>query len=328
MDRPSLWMEDGSIRFIDQRLLPGETVISDAGTVDECVEAISTLAVRGAPAIGVFGASALALSLQRGENEAITYSTLLRSRPTAVDLRNCMDIVMRARAEGGSDGALEAAVSLAEDTISRCRRIGEHGSALLKGGSRVLTHCNAGALATLDWGTALAPVRMAARSGRDTFVWVSETRPLFQGSRLTAWELSNEGIDHTIVVDAASAYLMKEGSVDLIIVGADRVAGNGDVANKIGTLDKALLASRYDIPFYAAFPGTTFDPNCPAGDSIPIEIRSPEEVSTCMGMGTAPSGSKVFNPAFDVTPSELVTGYITPHGILEADELKTVLGGG
>ncbi|MFW3145477.1 MAG: S-methyl-5-thioribose-1-phosphate isomerase [Thermoplasmatota archaeon] len=315
-DRPCFWEEDGSLILIDQRRLPAQAAIIRAGTVPEQVEAIRTLAVRGAPAIGAFGAYSLALALSRGEE---AYGELLRSRPTAVDLRNCMDMVMEEYANGGKEAALLEARRICGDIIERCRRIGEHGIDVIKDGARVMTHCNAGALATLDHGTALAPVRTKVREGGRIFVWVSETRPLLQGARLTAWELQQEGIEHSIIIDSACGSMMRKGEVDLVITGADRVCTNGDIANKIGTYDKAVLAKENDIPFYVAFPSTTIDMNCSLGDDIPIEYRGEDEVKEFGGAVTSPEGSPAFNPAFDVTPAEYITGYITEEGIFDLD---------
>ncbi len=321
VDRPSFWLDEGSIQLLDQRVLPLNTFIITAETIPEQVEAISTLAVRGAPAIGTFGALSLALSINRGEDEKAAYQQLHGSRPTAVDLSNCLNIVMGVYRSDGDEACLEAALGLMEDTIRSCRKIGEHGRYLIGNNSRIMTHCNAGALATLDWGTALSPIRVRAREGGSPFVWVSETRPLLQGSRLTAWELLNEGIDHRIVVDGSAGHLMSKDEVDLVIVGSDRVAANGDIANKIGTLEKAVLAREFGIPFYVAFPKTTIDPECPSGDRIPIEVRSDLEITSIHGSRIAPEGSGAYGPAFDVTPSGYITGYITEDGVLSKDEL-------
>jgi len=315
-------VDEGSIVLIDQRQLPGKLSFLKAATVDQQVEAIRTLAVRGAPAIGSFGAFSFSFAISRGEGLEETYKALLGSRPTAVDLRNCLDEVRTAFTMNGVEGAHRAASEIYERTIEACRRIGKAGSRLIPDRSNVMTHCNAGALASLDWGTALAPIRFRARAGGDPFVWVSETRPLLQGARLTAWELLQEGIRHSVVVDSASGYLMREGRVDLVITGADRVCLNGDLANKIGTYEKAVLAKDNGIPFYVAFPRTTIDIECPAGASIPIEERGGEEVDSFGGSRVTPEGSESFNPAFDVTPAELVTAYITEDGIFTLDEFR------
>ncbi len=319
LERPSFRVEGDRIVLLDQRRLPSETVLLELSGMDEFVEAIETLAVRGAPAIGAFGGCALSICYSQGVLTA--YERLKRSRPTAVDLRNCLNEVRSAFERDGVDGARKRAEEIVDRTISACKRIGEVGSELIFDRARVMTHCNAGALATLDWGTALAPIRIAHREGRDPFVWVSETRPLLQGSRLTAWELVQEGIRHEVVVDSASGYLMRKGEVDLVIVGADRVCRNGDFANKIGTYGKAVIAHELGIPFYVAFPETTFDRGCACGDDIPIEERGEEEVLELSGRRISPDGSGGFNPAFDVTPGEYVTGYITERGILSRDEL-------
>jgi translation initiation factor eIF-2B subunit alpha/methylthioribose-1-phosphate isomerase len=321
MERPCFWIYEGSIHLIDQRELPLEVKIITAATIDEQVECIKTLAVRGAPAIGSFAAWSLSLAVERGEELESSYSKLLGSRPTAVDLRNCLDEVKASFTEGGAISASGMAQDIYNRTIEACRMIGEHGSKLIPDNARILTHCNAGALAAVDWGTALSPIRIKKRSGGDPFIWVSETRPLLQGSRLTAWELSQEGIDHSIIVDSASGYLMREGKVDLVITGADRVCANGDFANKIGTYEKAVLAKELGIPFYVAFPRTTIDPLCPNGSSIPIEERDPSEVHGMMGKRSSPEVSEAFNPAFDMTPGDLVTSYITEEGVFSRDEL-------
>ena len=319
LERGSFWVEGESIILLDQRRLPSEAVLLRLSKLDDFVEAIRTLAVRGAPAIGAFGGCALSICYSKGVDPA--YKELLGSRPTAVDLVNCLDEVRSAFERGGADGARKRAEEIVERTISACRKIGEVGAELIFDRARVMTHCNAGALATIDWGTALAPIRIAHRDGRDPFVWVSETRPLLQGSRLTAWELVQEGIRHRVIVDSASGYLMRKGEVDLVIVGADRVCVNVDFANKIGTYGKAVISHELGIPFYVAFPETTFDRDCACGKDIPIEERGEGEVLEIGGNRISPDGSGAFNPAFDVTPGEYVTGYITESGILDRDEL-------
>ncbi|MGA1872723.1 MAG: S-methyl-5-thioribose-1-phosphate isomerase [Thermoplasmatota archaeon] len=324
MDRPCFWNEDGRLKLIDQRELPGRVSIIEAGSLKEQVEAVNTLAVRGAPAIGAFGAFSLSLAISRGEDPGTAYGSLIGSRPTAVDLRNCLDEVMGAFLENGKDGASDAASGIYERTIEACRRIGRTGARLLPDNARVMTHCNAGALASIDWGTALSPIRVKARAGGDPFVWVSETRPLLQGARLTSWELLEEDIEHRIVVDSASGYLMRKRDVDLVITGADRVCANGDFANKVGTYEKAVLARENGVPFYVAFPRTTIDRSCASGASIPIEERDGEEVTAFNGSRTAPAGARAFNPAFDVTPGELVSAYITEDGIFTLDEFKEI----
>ncbi|MGA1821317.1 MAG: S-methyl-5-thioribose-1-phosphate isomerase [Thermoplasmatota archaeon] len=327
-DRPCFWIEDDRIFLIDQRSLPESIDIITVDDMETSLEMIRSLAVRGAPAIGAFGSWSLALAIRRGEDPLRSRSLILRTRPTAFDLEYGLDLVMEGYESGGREGAVDSARMFYDNTIETCRRIGEAGSHLIGPGSRVLTHCNAGALASLDWGTALSPIRHSFREGRDPFVWVSETRPLLQGARLTAWELRNEGIRHSVIVDSASAYLMARGDVDIVVVGADRICCNGDFANKIGTLQKAQSAHEFRIPFYVAAPLSTFDGGCRHGDDIPIEIRGGEEISMIGDSRFAPSGSECFNPAFDVTPAKYVTGFITPDGVISPEEIKKNEGAG
>lgn len=321
-DRPCFWVRAGEIILIDQRKLPTSVDLVGIDDTGGAVEMIKTLAVRGAPAIGSFGAWSLALAIQRGEDPEITRRALLETRPTAVDLGYGLDIVMKGYIEGGAEVALDSARKFYEETIETCRSIGEAGSHLISSGAKLMTHCNAGALATLDWGTALSPIRYSSREGKDPFVWVSETRPLLQGARLTAWELLNEGIRHRVIVDSASASLMANDEVDMVIVGADRVCMNGDFANKIGTFQKALSAHELGIPFYVAIPWSTLDRGCSRGEEIPIEIRDGDEISEYGKNRIVPVGSECFNPAFDVTPSKYVTGFITPDGVISPGSLK------
>ncbi|MBK6305274.1 MAG: S-methyl-5-thioribose-1-phosphate isomerase [Gemmatimonadetes bacterium] len=326
------WSPSGdAVRIIDQRLLPAEYVERDLRAEDEVCDAIRTLAVRGAPAIGICGAMGLVTTIAPhvGEGE-VAFRERLRAvawrireaRPTAVNLAWGIDrMLRRAAAVSGSNAELlealreEATVILAEDR-AMCEAIGAHGVTLLAEGARVLTHCNAGALATGGIGTALAPVYHAARAGRRVAVYADETRPLLQGSRLTAWELSRAGIPVTVIADNMAASLMAMGAIDVVIVGADRIAANGDVANKIGTYGVAVLAHHHGIPFYVAAPSSTIDPATPTGREIVIEQRAREEVIRGFGPETAPVGVSVCNPAFDVTPAALVTGIVTDRGIV------------
>ena len=330
------WAPDGTaVRIIDQRRLPGELVERDLRSVEEVCDAIRTLAVRGAPAIGVAGALGLAAALTAfGHEPADAFVRRLRdyasriraTRPTAVNLPWAVDRLL-ARAEaagpGASTGALlealrsEATAVLDEDR-AMCARIGDHGLPLVPDGARVLTHCNAGALATAGIGTALAPVYRAVEAGRRVEVYVDETRPLLQGSRLSAWELSRAGIPVTVLTDSMAASLMRAGRVDLCLVGADRIAANGDVANKIGTYAVAVAARHHGIPFYVAAPTSTFDAATPTGAEIEIEARDAGEVVRGFGPATAPDGVAVYNPAFDVTPAELVTAIVSDQGVHRA----------
>jgi methylthioribose-1-phosphate isomerase len=288
-------------------------------------EAIRTLAVRGAPAIGVAAAYGYALAAAAGDDLEQAAEALVASRPTAVNLPWAIDRLLGAgRDAGGADGGAfldrlrsEASAILEEDR-AMCRRIGEHGRPLIPEGARVLTHCNAGALATAGIGTALAPLYLAALDGRRIEVIARETRPLLQGSRLTAWELGRAGIAVTVIADDAAAALMQKGGVDLCIVGADRIAANGDVANKIGTYELAIAAHYHGVPFYVAAPTSTFDPRTASGAEITVEERSADEIRCGFGRPTAPAEARVRNPAFDVTPSALVTAIISDRGVHRA----------
>jgi methylthioribose-1-phosphate isomerase len=327
------WSPDGdAVRIIDQRRLPTEETTLDLRTLDAVCDAIRTLAVRGAPAIGVAGAMGLVASLAgfvREDDDAFRQrlarhaATIRATRPTAVNLPWAIDRMLGVAAAHGSlatDALLarlrDEATAILDEDRAMCRRIGEAGLALVPDGSRVLTHCNAGALATAGIGTALAPVYLAAEQGRRVQVWADETRPLLQGSRLTAWELARAGIPVTVIADNMAASVMRSGRVDLCIVGADRIAANGDVANKIGTYGVALAAARHGIPFYVAAPTSTLDPATATGADIHIEERDPREVAEGFGARTAPAEADVFNPAFDVTPAELVTAIVTDRGVV------------
>jgi methylthioribose-1-phosphate isomerase len=279
--------------------------------VDELCEAIRTLAVRGAPALGAAGAMGIALAAATGEPLEDAADRLRATRPTAVNLAWGV-----ARALAADDPAAEAA-RIAEDDVARNRRLGAHGAALLPVEARVLTHCNAGSLACVGYGTALGVIRAAHEAGRRPSVWVDETRPVLQGSRLTAWELQRLGIPCTLVADVMAGSLMASGDVDAVVVGADRIAANGDVANKIGTYGLAVLARHHGVPFYVAAPVSTLDPACPDGAAIPVERRDASEVASLGGLDLAPAGVPVENRAFDVTPAELVTAFVTEEGVAE-----------
>lgn len=320
-----------AVRIIDQRLLPNDYVERDLTTLDEVREAIRTLAVRGAPAIGICGAMGLCVVLS--PDEALSRDALLArareasaviaaTRPTAVNLSWALDRVLRRAAltPGAASDVLQAmrdeASAILEEDRAMCRRIGEAGAPLIRSGARVLTHCNAGALATGGIGTALAPVYVAAAEGRSVCVLATETRPLLQGSRLTAWELATAGIPVTVITDGAAASRMRAGDVDLCIVGADRVVANGDVANKVGTYALAVLARHHGIPFYVAMPSSTIDPSLASGADIVIEERDPREVSTLGDRRVTTEQAAIGNAAFDVTPAELVTAFITDRGVI------------
>jgi methylthioribose-1-phosphate isomerase len=318
-DMRALWLESGTVRFIDQRILPHKFCIVSAGTVEEVALAIEDMTVRGAPSIGAAGAYGMALAQINGHDLKQAAIRLKKTRPTAFDLFYAVD-KMLAAASGGKD-LVRASAEYADSIADKCRMIGEHGNALIKDGFGILTHCNAGALATVDHGTALAPIRAAHDSGKNIHVFVDETRPRLQGAALTSWELLQEGIDHDIIPDNAAGHCMQRGEVDLVIVGADRIAANGDFANKIGTYEKAVLAKENGIPFYTAAPASTFDFSMESGAEIPIEERNQDEVRFIGGNLICPKDAKAMNPAFDMTPAKYITGIITERGIFRPREL-------
>ena len=305
----ALWFENNTVKFIDQRKLPYKFEIYTAKTIDDVAFAIKDMVVRGAPTIGAAAVYGMVL----GEKEIKGAAEILQqTRPTAHDLFYGVNYMVDAIKNGKN--ALESAHEYVEDIIKQCHQIGEHGEKLIKDGANVLTHCNAGALAAVDYGTALAPLRLAHKNGKDTFVYVDETRPRLQGL-LTAWELQQEEILHAVIADNAAGYFMKNGDIDLVITGADRIATNGDIANKIGTYEKAVIAKENDIPFYVAAPTSTFDKSINNSSQIIIEERSRRELSEINGKKIMPDWIKVKNPAFDVTPAKYITGYITEDGI-------------
>jgi methylthioribose-1-phosphate isomerase len=316
------WSDDGrAVELIDQRALPEQEVVLRLTTAEAVADAIRTMAVRGAPAIGIAAAMGMAIELSNQtsldnaafEKHLAHTAELLRStRPMRRvadenDARTPGEIACKLYGE---------ATSILEEDRAMCRAIGEHAQALLPDNARVLTHCNAGALATGGMGTALAPLYVAQEIGRHVKVYADETRPLLQGSRLTVWELQRAGIDVTLIPDVVAGSLMRKGEIDLVLVGADRIAANGDVANKIGTYSLAVLAHHHGIPFYVAAPSSTIDARTATGADIVIEERDADEVRRGFGMLTAPPDAKVYSPAFDVTPAELVTAVITDKGVL------------
>jgi S-methyl-5-thioribose-1-phosphate isomerase len=310
-DRRALWFEDGAIQFIDQRKLPYKLEMFTAKTVEDCAFAIKDMVVRGAPAIGAAAVYGMVLGK---DNVDKTAEILRKTRPTAYDLFYATDFMV-SKIKSGED-ALEVANNYVEDVIDRCRRIGENGEKLIKDGMKILTHCNAGALATVDFGTALAPFYIAHRKGKKFFVYADETRPRCQGL-LTDWELEQEGIIHAVIADNAAGHFMKNGEIDMVITGADRIVKNGDFANKIGTYEKAVLAKENGIPFYVAAPISTFDKTIESGNDIVIEERGREELAVINNCKVMPDYTKVKNPAFDVTPAKYVAGYITEEKIMK-----------
>jgi len=321
----ALWFRNGTLHLIDQRELPDRRVVRHLRHAREVADAIRSMAVRGAPAIGVAAAYGMVLAHREGSYSPERAAKLLRAtRPTAHDLFVGIETVRSAWAS--KEDPLGAADRYRGEIVEECHRIGLAGAPLLAHAHKVLTHCNAGALATVEWGTALAPIRVARDQGADLFVWVDETRPLLQGSRLTAWELAREKIPHAIIVDNAAGSYMRTGEVDAVIVGADRIARNGDFANKIGTYEKAVVAHENGIPFYVAAPWSTFDPRRANGSTIPVEERAEQEVLELAGRRTAPRSSRARNPAFDVTPAKYVTAFVTPLGVVRPSNLAKTLG--
>jgi len=314
-DLPAVWWDDGRVAAIDQTLLPNTVKIVRLKDYKQVAKAIETMVVRGAPTIGATAAYGIALAAVKGEPVKKAARALRATRPTAYDLFYAIDWMLER-----IDDPVDSAVRYANDIVDKCRRIGENGAKLIKNGSMVLTHCNAGALATVDFGTALAPMRVARRQGKKFFVFVDETRPRLQGATLTSWELMQEGIDHAIIADNAAGHYMKS-EVDLVIVGADRIASNGDSANKIGTYEKAVLAKENDVPFYVAAPISTFDPRVSSERGIPIEERSQMEVLKIGNQPIGPKRARALNPAFDVTPARYITGFVTEVGIIKPSKV-------
>jgi methylthioribose-1-phosphate isomerase len=337
----TIWWDGQLVSVIDQRYLPHRLVVQRWRSVDDAIEGIRGMHVRGAPLIGVAAAHGVALAMasnatDRDLDDAL--GKLMSTRPTAVNLRNVLERVdrelRRRPPELRAASARVLAESLADEDAEDCRAIGEIGARLIRDVAdrvarpvQILTHCNAGWLACVEWGTATAPMYVAQERGLPLHVWVSETRPRNQGAALTAWELAERGVAHTVVVDSAAGHLLRSGLVDLVIVGADRVAANGDVANKIGTYLKALAARDSDVPFYVAAPTSSFDVRAATGEDIPIEERSSTEVTKVYGLTenghttgvtVTPEGSAVRNWSFDVTPARLVSGFITERGVIPA----------
>jgi len=327
----------GHIRLIDQTKLPTSLEHIETDSLEEIWTAIKTLQVRGAPAIGIAAAMGLCIAIQHSPaateqliNELTTAAHYLAgSRPTAVNLFQALDRMQSSAAKHShlpphefKTELTKEAVRIRDEDAAMCRAIGKHGATLLKDGDTILTHCNAGSLATAEYGTALAPIYTAAEQGLNISVYADETRPLLQGSRLTVWELQQAGIDVTLICDNMAAQVMKEGRIDAVFVGADRIAANGDTANKIGTYGLAILAKAHNIPFYVLAPTSTIDMQTSTGKEIPIEERSSEEITEGFGKRTAPKNIKTYSPAFDVTPRNLITAIITENSITQPDQLS------
>jgi len=316
---------DAGVVMIDQTRLPREQSFVTCRTYLEVADAIKTMVIRGAPAIGVAAAMGVALGVQEGADFETVCKTLAATRPTAVNLFWAIHRMKRLRASlDGSPGSeiiqrmVEEAKQIRLEDIAICQAIGRHGEPLVPDGKTVLTHCNAGALATAGYGTALGVIRAAVSAGKQIDVFADETRPFLQGARLTAWELQQDGIATTLITDNMAGHFLHSGRIGCVVVGADRIAANGDVANKIGTYSVAVLAKENGIPFYVAAPVSTFDLTLPSGDSIPIEQRSADEVTHVFGVPVAPEAIAAANPAFDVTPARYVTAIICERGVARA----------
>ena len=321
------------IRMIDQTKLPEELLHLEISDIEVLAEAIKSLRVRGAPAIGIAGAFGVVLGVQNfaGEDKEAFFKQLKETseylnatRPTAVNLSWAIQRMNRVANQNKSkplaeikERLLNEAQTIWEEDREICRRLGKHGAKLVKDGFNILTHCNTGALATADYGTALGVVFAANEEGKKLHVYADETRPLLQGARLNVWELMNENIDVTLICDNTAAFVMQQKKIDVAIVGADRIAANGDTANKIGTYNVAVLCEKHGVPFYVAAPYSTIDFNLQNGSQIPIEERAAEEITHGFGRRTAPLNTKVYSPAFDVTPNDLIAGIITEEGVIE-----------
>jgi len=340
MDRALVW-DRGTLKLLDQSVLPHQTRVVACATADEVADAIRTMKVRGAPAIGAAAAYGLVLAAQtaaaadppmlRAHLDAAA-RMLLGTRPTAVNLRWAVERMLavagRVAWRSGGDlveALLAEAQRICEQDVRTNRAIGANGAALIRPGERILTYCNTGSLATVDYGTALGIIRAAHEQGKRIQVFVSETRPLLQGARLTAWEVLRYGIPATLIADNAAAWLMRQGLIDRVVVGADRVAANGDTANKIGTYGLAVLARAHEIPFLVAAPLSTVDFRAPDGSAIPIEERPPEEVTHVAGVPVAPEGIAAANPAFDITPHHLITAIVTEAGVATPPYTRSLL---
>lgn len=329
---PTLLWRNDCLELLDQTRLPTEVLVHVCEDVPAAHEAIRTLRVRGAPAIGIAAAYGVCLGAKLGSESVAEVRSaalaaadhLATSRPTAVNLFWALDrmrVVVKSFPTAGTPAELQQAllaeaVAIHDEDRQMCHAIGKHGAELLADGTGVLTHCNAGGLATSEFGTALAAIYAAQAAGKRIHVYADETRPLLQGARLTTWELMQAGVPVTLICDSMAAQVMREGRVQAVIVGADRIAANGDAANKIGTYGVALLAAAHEIPFYVAAPSSTFDLSLASGDAIPIEQRAAEEITAGFGRVTAPAGVQVYNPAFDVTPARLIAAIITERGVI------------
>ncbi|MEW5763432.1 MAG: S-methyl-5-thioribose-1-phosphate isomerase [Acidobacteriota bacterium] len=338
------WTGRGSLELLDQRLLPSEVVFRECRTAAEVATAIRDMVVRGAPAIGISAAYGMALAARAASVSCANRrdfrrqmnseaEVLASARPTAVNLRWAVDRLLRLATDLAKSGAdpedvaasvEEEAIQIHRDDVNACKSIGKVGAAFVPKKASILTHCNAGALATGGFGTALGVIRAAREAGKAPRVFADETRPFLQGARLTAWELMEDNIPVTVICESAAASLLASGRIDLVLVGADRIAANGDTANKVGTYPLAVLAHRHGVPFYVAAPLSTFDPDLPDGSGIPIELRPSQEILRWGEQAVAPPGAEAFNPAFDVTPHDLITALFTEAGAVKPVDAGTV----
>ena len=343
---PTIAWQDDAIVMIDQRKLPSAEVYVHCKSANEVARAIKSMVIRGAPAIGVAAAMGIALGMEKSKATGTrqfatefqkTCDVMAATRPTAVNLFWAIDRMKQSFSDGALAGESVAqlqarlrreATAIHDEDVASCRAIGCHGAALVPTGARILTHCNAGALATAGYGTALGVIRSAVEAGKAVHVLADETRPFLQGSRLTAWELTKDGIDTTVITDSMSGALMRDGQIDLVVVGADRIAANGDTANKIGTYTVAVLAKEHGLPFYVAAPWSSIDLSMPDGSNIPIEERDAKEVTHVGASRLAPEGAAVRNPAFDVTPHRYITAIVTDRGVFHPPFIKTLADGG
>src|SRR4051812_37123863 len=341
---PTIAREADAVVMIDQRKLPAAEIYVRCGTANDVARAIKTMVIRGAPAIGVAAAMGVALGMRKSKatgtqkfaSEFQSICELMaQTRPTAVNLFWAIDRMKRAFGDAVQAGHSVDQIKdrldreseiIHDDDVASCRAMGAFGADVVPADARILTHCNAGALATAGYGTALGVIRGAVEQGKSVAVFADETRPFLQGARLTAWELVRDGIDTTVITDNMAGALMRQGKVNFIVVGADRIAANGDTANKIGTYSVAVLAREHQIPFYVAAPLSTIDLKTPDGQHIPIEERNPKEVTHVGGSRVTPDGAHIWNPAFDVTPHHLIAGIITERGIFRAPYVETLAG--
>jgi methylthioribose-1-phosphate isomerase len=342
---PTIAWKDEVIVMVDQRKLPSTEVYVECKTANDVAKAIKTMVIRGAPAIGVAAAMGIALGMQRNKATGTrqfaaefqkTCDLLAATRPTAVNLFWAIERMKRAFSEGALAGESveqlkirlrQEADRIHDQDVASCRAIGSHGAALVPGEACILTHCNAGALATAGYGTALGVIRGAVAAGKRIRVLADETRPFLQGSRLTAWELIKDGIDTTVITDSMAGALMRDGQIDLVVVGADRIAANGDTANKIGTYTVAVLAKEHGLPFYVAAPWSTIDLSTPDGSHIPIEERNAREVTHVGSNQLTPVGASIRNPSFDITPHRFITAIVTDRGVFHAPFAKSLKDG-